>query len=71
MKISTNPAIKGDIIYMMLNPKITKFHFTQIKAEMNPNKNPRTMAVSAQRFSIRTFFREAIKTCHLQELNCS
>ncbi len=37
---SLNPAIKGDIINMMLNPKITKFAYTQITADANPMDVP-------------------------------
>ena len=60
MKVSTNPASNGETIYMMLNPKITKFHAKHRIAEPNPTKVAKIMATSAQRFSLRNFTNEAI-----------
>ncbi len=51
MTVSTNPAAKGDNIYIILNPKITKCNLIQITAEKNPTNIPRTMAIIPHRFS--------------------
>jgi predicted metalloprotease len=61
MTVSTNPAIKGEIIYIMLNPKIIKCHLTQARAERKPTATPRPMATNAQRFSTKKFLSEASK----------
>ena len=60
--VSTTPASKGDTMYMMLNPKITRLNATQRKAERKPAKNPRNMAANAHLFSVRRPFRDENKS---------
>lgn len=59
MNVSTNPAMSGDIIKAMLNPKITKCHITQIMADKKPTPVPINIAAIAQRFSIKKFTADA------------
>lgn len=66
MKVSANPAIKGEIMYMMLKPNITRFQTTQRTADPKPATVPINMAISAQRFTYHELLlRDDIKFSHL------
>ena len=62
MVVSIKPANKGDNIYMMLNPKITRFQAIQIRAEPKPTITPSNNATNAQRFSFKDFNKGIILT---------
>jgi hypothetical protein len=52
MNVSINPAINGEIIYMILNPKITRLAYTQITADINPSDVPINTAAIAHFLSV-------------------